>query len=71
MPVEEISLDDIQKAIDCLDNQPVHGTMIYVDGINVCGMPKEVKARIKWAFDHIYISDNLVQEGEKDANLRI
>ena len=59
MLVEEISLDDIQKAIDCMDEQPVYSTMLYVDGVNICEMPEDVKARIKWAFDHIYISDNL------------
>ena len=67
MTAEELTLNDLQEAIDCLDSQEVNSTMLYIDGINVQEMPEEVKTRIKWAFDHIYISDNLM--GVEDADL--
>ncbi len=55
----ELTLEDIQNAIDYLDSQPVNSSMYYVDGINVVEMPEDVREELLWALDHIYISDNL------------
>lgn len=65
--MEELTLDVIRKAIDCLDEAQVDADTFYIDGVSFYEMPEEVKARIKWAFDHIYISSNI--ERLKDANL--
>ena len=59
MKAEELSLTIIQEAIANLDGQPVYGDWFYIDGVNVCEMPEAVKERIKWALDHIYISENI------------
>ena len=64
---KELTLEILDEAINSLDEQPVHSDILYIDGINVCEMPEDVKARIKWAFDHIYISSNI--ERLKDADL--
>ena len=60
-----LTLDILNETINALDEQPVYSDTFYVDGLSFHVMPEAVKRRIKWAFDHIYISDNLVRGGNE------
>ena len=60
--MNELTLEDIEAALKQLDDAPIDADTFYIDGMSFHEMPEEVKERIRWAFDHIYISDNIEVE---------
>ena len=56
---DELTLDIIEQARKVLEDTHMDVNLFFIDGLSLRKIPEDVKDRIRWAFDHIYISEYL------------